>query len=190
MDVTVVDHPLIGHKVTLLRTADTDSATFARLADELVTLLAYEATRDIRVEPVTVRTPLADAQGVHLARPRPLIVPILRAGLGMLHGMRTLLPSAEVGFIGAVRDEDTQVVTTYGDRIPEELTGRQVYVLDPMLATGNTMVEVLAHLTERGATERPGLNGVRRRSCGAGPRRPGQRTPDRPRGGPGCGCRR
>ncbi|RYI98870.1 MAG: uracil phosphoribosyltransferase, partial [Actinomycetales bacterium] len=87
MQVHVADHPLVSHKLTVLRDERTDSPTFRRLADELVTLLAYEATRDVRVEPVQVRTPVAEATGVRLSEPRPLVVPILRAGLGMLEGM-------------------------------------------------------------------------------------------------------
>src|SRR4051795_12964715 len=99
MRLHVADHPLIAHKLTALRDGQTDSPTFRRLADELVTLLAYEATRDVRVEPVTVKTPVAEAEGVKLATPKPLVVPILRAGLGMLDGMMRLLPTAEVGFL-------------------------------------------------------------------------------------------
>jgi uracil phosphoribosyltransferase len=98
----VVDHPLVAHKLTALRDAKTDSPTFRRLADELVTLLAYEATRDVRVEPVEVETPVATATGCRLSRPVPLVVPVLRAGLGMLDGMTRLLPTAEVGFLGMV----------------------------------------------------------------------------------------
>ena len=102
---SVIDHPLVAHKLTVLRDARTDSPTFRRLADELVTLLAYEATRDVRVEPVEVDTPVARATGCRLAKPVPLVVPVLRAGLGMLDGMTRLLPTAEVGFLGMVRDE-------------------------------------------------------------------------------------
>ena len=108
----ITDHPLISHKLTALRDERTDSPTFRRLADELVTLLAYEATRSIRVEAVTVQTPVAPAQGVRLAAPTPVVIPILRAGLGMLDGMTRLLPTAEVGFLGMVRDHDTLQPTT------------------------------------------------------------------------------
>ncbi|HET8560257.1 MAG TPA: uracil phosphoribosyltransferase [Marmoricola sp.] len=151
MRVHVVDHPLVSHKLTALRDKRTDSATFRRLADELVTLLAYEATRDVRVEDVTVRTPVAPANGVRLAAPKPLVVPILRAGLGMLDGMVRLLPTAEVGFLGMVRDEDTLKASTYAERLPADLSGRQCYVLDPMLATGGTLAAAIRFLTERGA---------------------------------------
>jgi uracil phosphoribosyltransferase len=151
MRTHVADHPLIAHKLTALRDERTDSPTFRRLADELVTLLAYEATRDVRVETVTVSTPVAEATGVRLAAPKPLVVPILRAGLGMLDGMMRLLPTAEVGFLGMVRDEETLTASTYAERLPEDLSGRQCYVLDPMLATGGTLAAAIRFLVDRGA---------------------------------------
>ena len=151
MHTLVAEHPLIAHKLTALRDQRTDSPTFRRLADELVTLLAYEATRDVRTTKVDIVTPVAHARGVRLARPRPLVVPVLRAGLGMLDGMCRLLPTAEVGFLGLVRNEETLVPTTYASRLPDSLTGRQVYVLDPMLATGGTLAAVISLLIERGA---------------------------------------
>src|ERR1700709_448278 len=151
MRIHVAEHPLVAHKLTTLRDESTDSATFRRLADELVTLLAYEATREVRVDPVTVRTPVADAAGVRLASPKPLVVPILRAGLGMLDGMMRLLPTAEVGFLGMVRNEETLQASTYAERLPEDLSGRQCYVLDPMLATGGTPARAVPFLGARGA---------------------------------------
>ena len=151
MRVHVVDHPLVSHKLTALRDERTDSPTFRRLADELVTLLAYEATRDVRVDPVTVSTPVAPAEGVRLATPTPLVVPILRAGLGMLEGMVRLLPTAEVGFLGMVRNESTLEAATYAERLPADLSGRQCYVLDPMLATGGTLAAAISFLADRGA---------------------------------------
>lgn len=151
MRTHVADHPLIAHKLTALRDERTDSPTFRRLVDELVTLLAYEATRDVRTESVEVVTPLATATGVRLAAPKPLVVPVLRAGLGMLDGMTRLLPTAEVGFLGMVRDEDTLVASTYATRLPDDLLGRQCYVLDPMLATGGTLAAAVGLLISRGA---------------------------------------
>jgi uracil phosphoribosyltransferase len=151
MQVHVADHPLISHKLTVLRDERTDSPTFRRLADELVTLLAYEATRDVRVEAVDVTTPVAVARGVRLSDPPPLVVPILRAGLGMLEGMQRLLPTAEVGFLGMVRNEETLEAGTYAERLPDDLTGRQCYVLDPMLATGGTLAAAIDFLVKRGA---------------------------------------
>jgi uracil phosphoribosyltransferase len=153
MQTLVADHPLIAHKLTALRDQRTDSPTFRRLADELVTLLAYEATRDVRTTQVDVVTPLAHTRGTRLARPRPLVVPVLRAGLGMLDGMCRLLPTAEVGFLGLVRDEETLVATTYASRLPDSLIGRQVFVLDPMLATGGTLLAAINLLISRGADQ-------------------------------------
>ena len=153
MRVIVADHPLISHKLTTLRDKRTDSPTFRRLVDELVTLLAYEATRDVRVEEVDVETPVTTARGIKLATPRPLLVPILRAGLGMLDGMMRLLPTAEVGFLGLVRNEETHPATTYANRLPDDLSGRQVYVVDPMLATGGTLAATIDYLVERGADD-------------------------------------
>jgi uracil phosphoribosyltransferase len=116
MRLHVVDHPLVSHKLTALRDERTASPEFRRLTEELVTLLAYEATRDVRVERTTVQTPVAPAEGVSLSRPRPLVVPILRAGLGMLEGMMRLMPTAEVGFLGMVRNEETLEASTYAER--------------------------------------------------------------------------
>jgi uracil phosphoribosyltransferase len=153
MKVHVANHPLISHKLTVLRDKNTDSPTFRHLVEELVTLLAYEATREVRVEKVEIVTPVQPTTGVKLAEPRPVVVPILRAGLGMLEGMSRLVPTAEIGFLGMVRDEKTLKASTYANRLPEDLSGRQCFVLDPMLATGGTLVAAINFLLERGATE-------------------------------------
>lgn len=153
MRTLVVDHPLVAHKLTVLRDENTDSPTFRNLTDELVTLLAYEATRDVRVDPHDIVTPVSPTTGVKLASPRPLVVPILRAGLGMLDGMMRLLPTAEVGFLGMVRNEETLQAATYAERLPDDLSGRQCYVLDPMLATGGTLAAAIRFLTDRGADD-------------------------------------
>lgn len=153
MRVHVANHPLITHKITVLRDKNTPSPTFRQLVEELVTLLAYEATRDVKVHEVEVETPLTKTKGVHLANPQPLIVPILRAGLGMLEGMMKLLPTAEVGFLGIKRNEETLEPYTYAERLPEDLTGRQIYIIDPMLATGGTLIDSINYVFERGATE-------------------------------------
>jgi uracil phosphoribosyltransferase len=153
MRLHVVNHPLVAHKLSTLRDERTDSPTFRRLTDELVTLLAYEATRDVRTDEVEITTPVAVTTGTRLSYPRPLVVPILRAGLGMLDGMTRLLPTAEVGFLGMVRNEETLEASTYATRMPDDLSGRQVYVLDPMLATGGTLVAAIRLLIDRGATD-------------------------------------
>ncbi len=149
----IADHQLVSHKLTYLRDRRTDSPTFRRLVDELVTLLAYEATRDVRVEPFEIETPVAPTTGIRLASPKPLVVPILRAGLGMLEGMVRLLPTAEVGFLGMMRNEQTLEAVTYANRLPDDLSGRQCYVLDPMLATGGTLAMAIGYLVERGADD-------------------------------------
>jgi uracil phosphoribosyltransferase len=148
----LVDHPLVTAKLTSLRDRDTGSPAFRRLADELVTLLAYEATRSVAVEPQAVDTPVGPARGLRLAGPLPLVVPVLRAGLGMLDGLMRLLPGAEVGFVGMVRDHDTLEPATYATRLPEDLSGREVFVLDPMLATGGTLAAAVRLLVQRRAS--------------------------------------
>ena len=153
MRVTVLDNPLVAHKLTVLRDKNTTSPVFRLLVEELVTLLAYEATRGVRVEPVEIDTPVTRTAGVGLSKPRPLVVPILRAGLGMLEGMTRLVPTAEVGFLGMARNEDTLDIITYAERLPDDLTGRQVFVLDPMLATGGTLREAIKFLYRRGAEQ-------------------------------------
>ncbi len=151
MRLHVADHPLISHKLTVLRDEKTPQATFRLLVDELVTLLAYEATREVRTEQREVVTPIASTIGTHMADPKPIVVPILRAGLGMLAGMMRLLPTAEVGFLGLRRDEETLQAITYANRLPDDLSGRQCFVLDPMLATGGTLAATIDYLFERGA---------------------------------------
>ena len=153
MKVHVANHPLISHKLTVLRDETTDSPTFRHLVEELVTLLAYEATRDVQTVKVKIKTPVTETEGLKMASPRPIVVPILRAGLGMLEGMSRLVPNAEVGFLGMVRDEKTLQASTYANRLPDALSGRHCFVLDPMLATGGTLVAALNYLIERGATE-------------------------------------
>ena len=153
MKVHVANHPLISHKLTVLRDERTDSPTFRRLVEELVTLLAYEATRDVKTVSVKIKTPVTETTGLKMAEPRPVVVPILRAGLGMLEGMTKLLPTAQVGFLGMVRDEKTLKASTYANRLPEDLSGRHCFVLDPMLATGGTLVAAFEYLIERGVKE-------------------------------------
>jgi uracil phosphoribosyltransferase len=149
--VTVVDHPVVAAKLTALRDTATPTPVFRRLVDDLVTLLTYEATRDVPVEPVTVQTPLTSTTGVRLTAPPPLVVPVLRAGVGMLDGFIRLLPDAEVGFAGLVRDEATAQASWYAERLPDDASGRATFVLDPMLATGGTLTAVVDSLIGRRA---------------------------------------
>jgi len=151
--VHVADHPLITHKLTVLRDRTTPAPTFRALTEELVTLLAYEATRGVRTTPIEIETPVATTTGLAISQPRPLVVPILRAGLGMLEGMTKLVPTAEVGFLGMVRDEETLQPTTYAERLPDDLSNRQCFVLDPMLATGGSLIAAIDYLLDRGAVD-------------------------------------
>ena len=153
MRVTIADHPLITHKLTVLRDKNTPSPVFRQLVEELVTLLAYEATREVRTESVEIETPVTATTGLKLSKPKPIIVPVLRAGLGMLEGIIKLLPTAQVGFLGIKRDEETLQPYTYANRLPEDLNGRQVYIIDPMLATGGTLIDSIDYVFERGATD-------------------------------------
>ncbi|MDM4762371.1 uracil phosphoribosyltransferase [Galbitalea sp. SE-J8] len=153
MRLHVADHPLVTHKLSVLRDRATPSPTFRELARELVTLLAYEATRNVRTVEVEVVTPVTTTTGLAIADPKPLVVPILRAGLGMLDGFVALVPTAEVGFLGMARNEETLQPTTYAERLPDDLTGRQCFVLDPMLATGGSLSAAIQFLVDRGASD-------------------------------------
>jgi len=153
MRLTVVDHPLVQHKISILRDKATPSPIFRLLAEELVTLLAYEATREVRTEEASITTPLQATRGHKIADPRPIIIPVLRAGLGMLEGMTKLLPTAEVGFLGIKRNEQTLQPFTYANRLPDDLGDRQVFIIDPMLATGGTLNDSIDYVFERGARD-------------------------------------
>jgi uracil phosphoribosyltransferase len=141
------------HKITILRDRATPSPIFRLLVEELVTLLAYEATRDVSITEVEVETPLTKTKGAKLSKPRPIIIPVLRAGLGMLEGMTKLLPTAEVGFLGIKRNEETLQPFTYANRLPDDLGDRQVFIIDPMLATGGTLNDSIDYVFERGARD-------------------------------------
>lgn len=158
MELHVLQHPLIEHKLTVLRDKNTPSNTFRELISELVMLEAYEATRNLAIEDRSIETPVAPMVGKKLSSPRPMVVPVLRAGLGMLDGMTRLLPTAEVGFLGMKRDENTLDIITYANRLPEDLSGRQCFLLDPMLATGGTLVAATNYLAERGAKDITSIN--------------------------------
>jgi uracil phosphoribosyltransferase len=149
---TVVDHPLAAARLTTLRDERTDRAAFRAALRELTLMLVYEATREVSVEPVPVRTPVGPATGSRLTNP-PLLVPVLRAGLGMAEAALGLLPEAQMGFVGLARDEVTFQPRAYLESLPATLTGRPVLVLDPMLATGGSLLHCCRLLAERGATE-------------------------------------
>jgi uracil phosphoribosyltransferase len=152
MDVLVVDHPLARARLTTMRDARTDSTAFRAALHELTVMLVYEAMRDAPVATERIHTPVARTDGYRLANP-PLLVPVLRAGLGMADQAHKLIPDAQMGFVGLARDETTLRPTPYMESLPESLAGRPVLVLDPMLATGGSMAHTIRLLTERGATD-------------------------------------
>ena len=150
MQVTVVDHPLAAQLLTRLREKATDRAGFRRAMDDLSGILVYEATRALAVDEIEVETPLGPARGTRLTSP-PLVVPVLRAGLGMLGGVLRHLPETDTGFVGLARNEDTFLPEAYMSSVPDELQGRPVLVLDPMLATGGSLEHTCRLLVDRGA---------------------------------------
>lgn len=152
MDVRVVDHPLAAARLTTLRDENTDNAAFRAALRDLTLMLVYEATRNAATEQVPVRTPVAETTGHRLANP-PLLVPVLRAGLGMVDQAHALIPEARVGFVGVARDEETLKPTPYLESLPDDLSDQPVFVLDPMLATGGAMVHTLQLLQCRNATD-------------------------------------
>jgi uracil phosphoribosyltransferase len=152
MDVRVVDHPLAMTRLSTMRDARTDNAVFRAALRDLTLMLIYEATRDAPVVTAPLFTPVARTSGYRLADP-PLLVPVLRAGLGMVDAAQALMPEAQMGFVGLARDEQTHRPTPYMESLPETLEGRPVFVLDPMLATGGSMVHTIRLLTARGATD-------------------------------------
>jgi uracil phosphoribosyltransferase len=152
MEVRVVDHPLAAARLTTLRDERTDNAAFRAALRDLTMMLVYEATRDAAVEPVPLRTPLAETTGVRLANP-PLLVPVLRAGLGMVDQAHALIPEARVGFVGVARDEETHQPMPYLESLPDDLSAQPVMVLDPMLATGGSMAHTIDLLQSRNAID-------------------------------------
>ena len=152
MDVQVVDHPLAKARLSELRDARTENAAFRAALRDLTVMLIYEATRDAQLVSAPIHTPVARTLGYRLANP-PLLVPVLRAGLGMAEAAFGLMPEARMGFVGLARDEETHRPVPYMESLPESLHGRPVFVLDPMLATGGSMAHTIRLLTERGATD-------------------------------------
>jgi uracil phosphoribosyltransferase len=152
MDVRVVDHPLAAARLTTLRDERTTNSAFRNALRDLTLMLVYEATRDFASAVFPVRTPLAETSGSRLADP-PLLVPVLRAGLGMVDQAHALIPEARVGFVGVARNEETHEPTPYLESLPDDLSTQPVFVLDPMLATGGSMAHTLKLLQARGAAD-------------------------------------
>ena len=152
MHITVVDHPLAASRMTILRDERTDNASFRAALNDLSVMLVYEASRDLAVEEFPVQTPVAEADGVRLQQP-PIIVPVIRAGLGMIDPALSMIPDAQVGFIGLARDEETHEPIPYLEALPEDLSGQTVFVVDPMLATGGSLLHAIRLLAARGATD-------------------------------------
>lgn len=151
-ELHVMDHPLIQHKLSKLRDKDTGVKQFRELVDEIATLMAYEATRDLPLEEVDVETPIARAKTKVIAGRKLAIIPILRAGLGMVDGMLSLVPSAKVGHIGLYRDPDTTEPVEYYCKLPVDVEQRDIFVVDPMLATGGSASDAITKLKERGCS--------------------------------------
>jgi uracil phosphoribosyltransferase len=152
VDVLVVDHPLAQSRLTAMRDAQSDSGAFRAALHELTTMLVYEAARAFPVEKYPIETPVAPTEGSRLANP-PLIVPVLRAGLGMADSALALLPESSMGFVGLARDEQTYEPRAYMESLPGDLSGLPVLVLDPMLATGGSLLHCCRLLVDRGCTD-------------------------------------
>ena len=152
-DVHVVDHPLVQHKLTLMREAERTTKGFRQLLNEVGMLLAYEVTRDLPLESVTIETPIQSMEAPQIAGKKLVLAPILRAGVGFLDGMLSLVPSARVAHVGLYRDPDTLQAVEYYFKAPSDLADRTVLVLDPMLATANSAVAAIDLLKQRGARD-------------------------------------
>jgi uracil phosphoribosyltransferase len=152
MQTTVVDHPVVQSRLTVMRDETSSNAEFRAALRELATMLMYEAARDLPTSPVPITTPVAPTTGVAIANP-PLLVPVLRAGLGMAEAAFNLLPESQMGFVGLARDERTHEPSPYMASLPASLAGRPVIVLDPMLATGGSLLHCLRLLSDRGADD-------------------------------------
>lgn len=152
MEVVEVNHPLAASRLTIMRDARTDNVAFRGALADLGAMLVYEAARDLETEEFAVETPVATATGRRLADP-PIIVPIIRAGLGMIDPALSMIPDAQVGFLGMARDEETHEPVPYLEALPDDLSGRTVFLVDPMLATGGSLLHGLRLVAERGATE-------------------------------------
>jgi uracil phosphoribosyltransferase len=152
VDVKIVEHPLAAERLTAMRDERSDSPRFRAALHELTTMLVYEATRDVAVTEYAIRTPVAPAKGYRLGNP-PLLVPVLRAGLGMADAAQAMIPDASMGFVGLARDEETHEPYAYMESLPDDLAGRHVIVLDPMVATGGSLLRCCEMIAARGCTD-------------------------------------
>lgn len=148
----VMDHPLIQHKITMLRSESTTTKDFRELANEVALLMGYEATKDLALDDITVKTPLMETQGKTISK-QVALVPILRAGLGMVDALMSLIPAAKIGHVGLYRDPQTHEPVEYYCKLPTDIEQRQVLVLDPMLATGGSAVAAIDFIKKRGANK-------------------------------------
>ena len=148
--VHVMDHPLISHKISYIRKEDLGSKDFREMISEIAMLICYEATRDLKLQDVKIKTPICEMTGKELAGKKLAVVPILRAGLGMVEGMLAMIPAAKVGHIGLYRDPETLEPVEYYCKLPSDCNEREVYVVDPMLATGGSCVAAIQMLKEKG----------------------------------------
>lgn len=149
-EVHVMDHPLIAHKISYIRREDVGTKEFREVIDEIAQLMCYEATRNLKTKDVKIKTPITETTGKELAGRKPAIIPILRAGVGMVDGMLSLMPAAKVGHIGLYRDPDTLEPVEYYCKLPADCEEREVFVVDPMLATGGSSTAAIRMLKEKG----------------------------------------
>lgn len=152
-NVHILDHPLIQHKLTIIRDKETGTKTFREVVNEIARLMAYEASRQMPLEDIEIETPLAKTTQKRLAGKKVVIVPILRAGLGMVDGMLDLIPAAKVGHMGVYRDEETKKPVEYFCKMPQDIASRQLLVVDPMLATGGSAIATIEALKSRGGRD-------------------------------------
>ncbi|MBS4882378.1 MAG: uracil phosphoribosyltransferase [Peptoniphilus harei] len=158
MGYTIIKHPLIDHKMTILRKKETSSMEFRQLVNEISTLMGYEVTRDLETEDIEIETPIAKTVGKRISGKKIGIVPILRAGLGMVEGLLTIIPAARVGHIGMYRDPKTLKPVTYYSKLPKDVASRQMIIVDPMLATGGSLIEAIDELKRNGAKNIKSIN--------------------------------
>ena len=158
MGYTIIKHPLIDHKMTILRKKETSSMEFRQLVNEIATLMGYEVTRDLETEDIEIETPIAKTVGKRISGKKIGIVPILRAGLGMVEGLLTIIPAARVGHIGMYRDPEALKPVTYYSKLPKDVASRQMIIVDPMLATGGSLIEAIDELKRNGAKNIKSIN--------------------------------